>query len=145
VKIVCVGIGVTVSEADFEAPKTASISAVVLADTAVVVAVNVATVWPAATMTTLGTPTTVDLLETVTFAPDGGAGAESTTVPVDDVPPITLAGFIATDVRLTLATASASAPASDSASRDPRSSSDVARLQLAHAKRIVSATLTLRA
>ena len=59
-----------------------------------VVIVKVAVVAPASTVTFAGTVATeVRLLESVTTAPAAGAGPLSVTVPVDGVPPFTLAGL----------------------------------------------------
>ena len=65
--------------------------------TAVVVMVKVAVVAPAATVTLAGTDAAALLLERVTLRPPVGAALPSVTVPVDEVPPVTEVGFIATD------------------------------------------------
>ena len=66
--------------------------------TTLVLAVNVALVAPAATVTLAGTRATlVLLLESAICAPPAGAGPLSVTVPVDEFPPVTLAGFTASD------------------------------------------------
>jgi len=57
--------------------------------TAVVVTVNVASDWPAATVTVVGTAVAVPVLLTETTKPPTGAGPVIVTVPVLDVPPIT--------------------------------------------------------
>jgi len=54
-----------------------------------VVAVNVALLAPACTMTFVGTVTAGSLLESATVLPPGGAGPDSATVPVEDWPPST--------------------------------------------------------
>jgi len=62
--------------------------------TGLVVAVNVAVVTPARTITEAGTCAAAVLLEVkLTIAPPVGAGALSVTVPGDDVPPRTVAGL----------------------------------------------------
>jgi hypothetical protein len=59
---------------------------------------NVAVVAPAATVTLTGTVAADTLpLPSVTTAPPTGAPADSVTVPVDPVPPTTLAGFSDTE------------------------------------------------
>ncbi len=66
--------------------------------TAVVVTENVAVVAPAATDTLAGSvATAVLLLVSVTTAPPEGAVLLSVTVPVEEVPPVTAAGFRLTD------------------------------------------------
>lgn len=71
---------------------------VVDALTTLVLAVNVALEAPAATVTLAGTRAAVVLLlERVTCAPPAGARPLSVTVPVDEFPPTTLAGFSASD------------------------------------------------
>jgi len=62
--------------------------------TELVVTVKVALLAPAAMFTLAGTvAAAVLLLESVTIAPDDGAGALSVTVPWDVLPPTTLVGF----------------------------------------------------
>ena len=66
-----------------------------------VVAVNVALVAPAATVTLGGTlATPVLLLDSDTAAPPAGAAPDSVTVPCELVPPVTLVGFRVTAWRL---------------------------------------------
>ncbi len=65
--------------------------------TELVVAVKVAVVAPAATVTEAGTwAAAVFELVSVTTAPPAGAAALNVTVPVDEAPPITEAGFTLT-------------------------------------------------
>jgi hypothetical protein len=67
---------------------------VVDAVTALVLTTKVALVAPAATVTPDGTLAAVVLpLESVTCAPPAGAGPLSVTVPVEELPPVTLVGF----------------------------------------------------
>jgi hypothetical protein len=65
--------------------------------TAVVVAVKVAVVAFATTVTLAGTVTAALPLESATTAPPGGALPVSVTVPVEDVPPVTLVGLTPRD------------------------------------------------
>ena len=71
----------------------------VTALTAVVLAEKVAVVAPCSTVTLPATVAAALLLDRVTTAPPTGAGLLIVTVPVEDVPPVTLAGFIDTAVR----------------------------------------------
>ena len=74
--------------------------AVVEAVTAVVVTVNVALAAPAATETLAGTVAAAVLsLVRLTVAPPAGAALLSVTVPVAELPPITLAGLSVTEAR----------------------------------------------
>ena len=62
--------------------------------TTLVLTANVALLAPAATITLAGTRAAVVLLlESATCAPPAGAGLLNVTVPVDEFPPATLAGF----------------------------------------------------
>ena len=62
--------------------------------TVCVVTVNVRLVVPAATVTLAGTvAAAVLLLESATTRPPDGAADDNVTVPVDDVPPVTLVGL----------------------------------------------------
>ena len=66
--------------------------------TALVVTVKVALVVPAATVTLAGTvATAMLLLESVTVAPPAGAPPVNVTVPVEELPPVTVAGLRATE------------------------------------------------
>jgi hypothetical protein len=66
--------------------------------TALVITENVAVVAPAATVTLAGTcAAVVLLLVNPTVAPPVGAAPLNVTVPVDDVPPVTLVGFRETE------------------------------------------------
>jgi hypothetical protein len=67
--------------------------AVVEAVTADVVAVNVAVELPALTVTVAGTTALVLLLDNATTTPPVGAVPVKVTVPVEEVPPVTLAGL----------------------------------------------------
>src|SRR5215203_2719182 len=64
--------------------------------TALVAIAKVALVAPCATDTPAGTVAAVLLLERETAKPPAGAGDVSVTVPCDEAPPVTLAGFTAT-------------------------------------------------
>jgi hypothetical protein len=61
--------------------------------TDVVATLKLAAVAPAATVTLVGTVAAALLLDSVTAAPPAGAGAVKITVPVEGLPPPTLAGF----------------------------------------------------
>ena len=75
---------------------------VVDAATALVLIVNVALVAPAAIVTLDGVlAAVVLLLESVTTAPPEGAAPLSVTVPVEEFPPVTLAGFTESEERVT--------------------------------------------
>ena len=64
---------------------------------AVVVTVKFAVVAPASTFTEAGTLAAALSLESPTELPPEGAGPVNVTVPVEDVPPITLVGFRTTE------------------------------------------------
>lgn len=65
--------------------------------TVLVLAVNVALVDRAATETLVGTVAADELLERLTTAPLPGAAPLRVTVPVEEVPPVTLVGFSVTE------------------------------------------------
>jgi len=75
-------------------PNVALIWTVMSAAKAVVVAVKLAVVELAATVTLEGTEATAELLESETMSPPDGAGALMVTVPTELLPPVTEAGFI---------------------------------------------------
>ena len=66
-------------------------------DVTVLVTLKVALLLPAATVTNAGTVAEALLLESETAAPPVGAAPLKVTVPVAEVPPVTLEGFIATE------------------------------------------------
>jgi hypothetical protein len=67
--------------------------------TGLVLTVNVAVVELAATVTLAGTvATAVLLVVSVTTAPPAGAGPLNVTVPVEEVPPVTIVGFRLTEL-----------------------------------------------
>src|SRR5438445_1353844 len=74
------------------------------AATTLVVIVNVALVALAGTVTLPDTVAAELLLDSVTCAPPVGAGPSSVTVPVELLPPVTVVGFTASEVRRTLGT-----------------------------------------
>jgi len=77
-------------------------------DTGFVLTVKLALVAPAATVTLDGTlATLVLLLDRLTTAPPLGAAALSVTVPVDELPPVTLDGLSVSDVKGGLSATSA--------------------------------------
>ena len=79
---------------------------VVDALTTLVLTANVALVAPATTVTLAGVlATVVSLLESVTCMPPAGAAPLNVTVPVEELPPTTLAGFNAIEERETLVVA----------------------------------------
>jgi hypothetical protein len=70
-------------------------------ETVLVVTVNVAVGVPAATGTLAGTWADELLLDSVTTAPPVGAAPVRVTVPVEELPPMTLAGLRDTELRTT--------------------------------------------
>jgi hypothetical protein len=86
--------GLIVSGAVFvTAAAVAVIVAVVTVPTAVVVTMNVAVVAPWATVTFAGTFAAALLLDRFTTKPPAGAALERVTVPVEEVPPVTVVGL----------------------------------------------------
>jgi hypothetical protein len=82
--------------------------------TELVLTANVALVAPAPTVTLEGTlAAVVLLLESITCAPPDGAGPLNVTVPVEEFPPVTLAGFSESEEREAGAGAGAGAEAED--------------------------------
>ena len=77
-------------------PYVAEMVTGVAAVTAVVLAVKVVLVAPAATVTLEGTETAACPLESDTKAPPDGAPADRNTVPCEDAPPVTLDGLTLT-------------------------------------------------
>jgi hypothetical protein len=75
----------------------AVIVAVVVEVTAVVVSTKVAVVVPAGTVTPAGTVAEVLSLASVTVIPPVGAAVFKVTVPVEELPPVTDAGFSETE------------------------------------------------
>ena len=67
--------------------------------TAIVVSVNVAVLAPAATVTLAGVVADALSSESVTRIPPVGAGPVKVTVPVEELPPVTDAGFMLTEER----------------------------------------------
>jgi len=94
------GGGVTVSEADRVVPLyDPEMVTEVDEPTALVLTVKLALVAPAAPVTLAGTVATpVLLLDRLTTAPPLGAAALSVTVPVDELPPVTLDGLSVSEV-----------------------------------------------
>jgi hypothetical protein len=70
------------------------------AATALVLIVKVALAAPAGTVTLEGTLAAVLLLERTTWAPPAGAGPLSVTVPVEELPPVTVEGFSVSEERV---------------------------------------------
>jgi hypothetical protein len=87
------GGGVIVKLALRVTPRVPEITAVVLADTALVFTEKLAAVAPAATVTLAGTVAAAWLLDKVTAAPPEGATPLNVTVPVETLPPTTLVGL----------------------------------------------------
>ena len=78
-------------------PKWPEIFTDVAAETTLVLIVNVADEEPAATVTEAGTVALADVDESFTTDPPEGAIPERVTVPVEGVPPATVAGSSETD------------------------------------------------
>jgi hypothetical protein len=86
--------GMTVSDALLVVPPLeAVIVATVDVVTVCVRTVKVALVAPAGTVTPAGTLVALELSESATAVPPGGAGALIVTVPVEELPPTTLVGL----------------------------------------------------
>jgi hypothetical protein len=92
--------GLTVKVADAETPFNVPVTLTLVAlETAMVFVVNVAVLFPAATVTDAGTVPTLELLDSFTIRPPVGASPLSITVPVDDVLPVTAGGLKLIDDR----------------------------------------------
>jgi hypothetical protein len=92
--------GVTVRVADFVVPLSLADTVTdVEAVTVVVVTVKVAVVAPAGTVTLAGSDAAALLSDNVTTVPAEGAGPVKVTVPVEEVPPVTLEGLSVREVR----------------------------------------------
>ena len=90
--------GLTVNVPFAGLPAMVAVKVTVVTDaTGVVAAVNVAVVAPAATVTVEGTVVQALSEVSVTVDPPDGAGPFRVTVPVDDVPPVTVVGESVTD------------------------------------------------
>ena len=85
--------GLMASVAVWVPPKLPVMIAEVKVLTAVVVTGKVVVVAPAATVTLAGTVAMVLSLDSVTTAPPAGAGLLKVTVPVEELPPVTLVGL----------------------------------------------------
>jgi hypothetical protein len=86
--------GFTVNVAVLATPlKAAEMVAAVEALTVVVAIVKLALVEPAGTVTLAGTLVALEFSDSETAAPPLGAAALSVTVPLEEVPPLTLAGL----------------------------------------------------
>jgi hypothetical protein len=68
--------------------------------TDVVATANVALFWPEATVTEEGTDATKLLLDNPTVKPEAPAEPLSVTVPVEEIPPVTLEGLNTRDTRV---------------------------------------------
>jgi hypothetical protein len=96
---------VTVKVAVRATPRVTVMVTVLFVPTALVVAMKVAVVALAATVTLAGTcAAAVLLLESVTTAPPAGAGPFNVTVPVEEVPPITEVGLRLTELAVAAVT-----------------------------------------
>lgn len=85
--------GFTVRVAEVLTPEVAVIVAAVEVETAVVVTVKETLPWPAGTRTLAGTPAEPLLEDNEMVSPPAPAGAPRVTVPVEEDPPVTAAGF----------------------------------------------------
>ena len=89
---------ITVSVAVFEMPPSVAVKVTVeFASTALVLTGKLADVFPDGTVMVVATLSDFELMESLTSIPPDGAGPPSITVPVDDVPPATVAGFTVSD------------------------------------------------
>jgi hypothetical protein len=95
------------------------IVAAAFAVTDVVVIANVAVLAPPATVTPAGTTAAALLLARVTAAPPVGATASRVTVPVEPVPPTTLAGAMETPERFAADAGTAAKTAARTIPRSP--------------------------
>jgi hypothetical protein len=85
--------------ADFVIPKDPEIVTVVVAFTFLVLIVKVALVAPEATVTLVAALAILPSSDRVTTTPPAGAGAFSATVPVEELPPVSVVGFNEMEVR----------------------------------------------
>ena len=92
---------VRLAERKMPALVAVTVTSAVLA-TVVVVTVNVAVAAPAGTVTLGGVDAAVESVESDTATPPLGAGALNVTVPVEEVPPVTLDGVSVSDVSVTV-------------------------------------------
>ena len=88
-----------VKVADFVIPKVPEIVTAVVAFTFLVLTGKVALVAPEATVTLVATLAKLLPLDRVTTTPPAGAGAFSATVPVEELPPVSMVGFKKMELR----------------------------------------------